>query len=663
MKRQSDAQPSLTVPRPNALGSTDAESWLASIIESSDDGIIGKSLEGIVTSWNLGAKRIFGYSAAEAIGKPITFLIPRELWQEEVEILTRLRNGERISHYETTRIRKDQTRITVSLTVSPVLDSSGTIRGFSKIARDVTETKRIQDSLTRQSRLLDLAYEAILVHDLSGQILYWNRGAERIYGWPAREALGKINHLLLNTTFSEPLETIQKVLIFQGYWEGELCHTTREGKKVVLLSRWVLESSETVPYILETNFDLTEYKQYAEREQFARAEMLAERRFRELIEHAPDGILQVDHSGTIIVANYAAEKMFGYSRDELMGEKVDILVPIASRPGHEGQRKAFASAGVTRSMGQGLELKALRKDGSEFAVEISLSPVHTGNGTNVTAVIRDVTERKQAEQQIRSLQESYTTELECRHKEAERLNQLKSEFMASVSHELRTPLHTIIGFAELLNEEADGPLNEKQKRFLHYIQTDSEHLLGLINDVLDLSRIEAGGGFDMHPETLSLQMAVSEGTNAIRPFANEKSISIREIEVPEVQIVADPLRFRQILYNLLSNAMKFTEAGGEVSINAVLDGIFVQITISDTGIGISPEESVRIFDKFYQVGQTTAGVRQGTGLGLTICKQLVELQGGKIWVDSEPGVGSHFHFTVPAHRAVTGITEGNLTEA
>jgi PAS domain S-box-containing protein len=596
MKRHSDAQPPLTITQPNTLVSMDAEPWLASIVESSDDAIISKSLEGIVTSWNLGAERIFGYSAAEAIGKPITFLIPRELWQEEIEILSRLRNGERLSHYETTRIRKDQARITVSLTVSPVLDTSGAIRGISKIARDITETKLIQDSLTRQSLLLDQAYEAILVHDLSGHILYWNRGAERIYGWPAQEALGKVNYQLLNTTFPEPLETIQKLLISRGHWEGELCHTTREGKKVVLLSRWVLESSETVPRILETNFDLTEYKQSVEREHLARAEMLAERRFRELIEHAPDGILQVDPSGTIIVANHAAEKMFGYSRDDLIGKNVDILVPLANRPGHEGHRKAFAAAHVTRPMGQGLELKALRKDGSEFSVEISLSPIHTGNGTNVTAVIRDVTERKDAEQQIRSLQESYTTELENRKREAERLNQLKSEFMASVSHELRTPLHTIIGFAELLNEEADGPLNEKQKRFLHHIQADSEHLLGLINDVLDLSRIEAGGGFNLHPETLSLRTAILEAANAIGPFATEKSIFIRVVEVPEVQISADPLRFRQILYNLLSNGVKFTETGGEVSVNAALDGIFVQITVSDTGIGISSEESLRVFE-------------------------------------------------------------------
>lgn len=515
----------------------DAERWLAAIVESSDDAIISKTLDGIMTTWNAAAERIFGYTASEAIGRPITILIPPELRDEEVEILKRLRGGGRISHYETERVRKDGRRIAISLSISPIYGANGAITGISKIARDITEHK----------------------------------------------------HLV-------------------------------------------------------------------EREALARAEALAERGFHELIESAPDAILQVGRDGKILIANRTAEQLFGFTREELIGAGVDSLVPEAARSRHAMHREKLASAGISRPMGLGLELYALRKDGTEFPVEISLSPTQSSGEVRVTAVIRDVTERKRAEQQIHSLQQSYMAELENRHKEAERLNTLKSEFIASVSHELRTPLHTIIGFAELLSEEGEGPLNEKQRRFLRHIQTDSEHLLGLINDVLDLSMIEASG-LTLRTETLSLETAISETVNAIRPFAAAKGVTLREGQIPQVDVLADPLRLRQILYNLLSNGVKFTAAGGEVAVIASIDGKMVRITVSDTGVGIAQEEFERIFDKFYQVGKTTVGVRQGTGLGLTICRQLVEMQGGTIWVESEPGKGSHFHFTLPSQPTVTRITE------
>jgi len=383
-----------------------------------------------------------------------------------------------------------------------------------------------------------------------------------------------------------------------------------------------------------------------EQEATIRAEMIAERRFRELIENAPDAILQVDAAGTIVIANRTAETMFGYSHQELLDNSVDELIPKANRAGHAAHRAEFAAAGQSRPMGAGLDLRARRRDGTEFPVEISLSPVHTKNGTHVTAVIRDVTERKRTEERVRLLQESYMMELESRHKESERVNNLQSEFMASVSHELRTPLHTIIGFSELLGEQEHGTLNADQQRFLHHIHADAEHLLGLINDVIDLSRVEAGR-LKVHTENLSLRAAVSEAVNAISAMAGAREVAIREGLCPDVTVLADPLRLRQILYNLLSNGVKFTKPGGEVSVAAKFEGDFVHITVSDTGIGLQAEECSRVFDKFYQVGFTSAGVREGTGLGLAICKQLVEMQGGKIWVESEPGRGSRFQFTLP----------------
>ena len=218
--------------------------------------------------------------------------------------------------------------------------------------------------------------------------------------------------------------------------------------------------------------------------------------------------------------------------------------------------------------------------------------------------------------------------------------------MASISHELRTPLHTIIGFSELLAEEREGPLNEKQRHFLHHIRSDSEHLLSLINDLLDIVKIEDGRA-DLFVEPVPLWSAIAGAVAAISTAAAEKTVSVRGGCDPVLVARADPVRLRQILGNLLSNGVKFTPPGGEVTLNAVAENDSVRITVSDSGIGIAAEERERVFEKFYQTGFTTTGVREGTGVGLTISRQLVELQGGRIWVESAPGFGSHFHFTLP----------------
>ena len=237
-------------------------------------------------------------------------------------------------------------------------------------------------------------------------------------------------------------------------------------------------------------------------------------------------------------------------------------------------------------------------------------------------------------------------ELEARQKEADRLNRLKSEFLASMSHELRTPLHTIIGFADLLGEENDGPLNEKQRRFLRHIQEDSEHLLGLINDVLDLSKIEAGA-VSLRIEDVSLAALISDAVNAIRPRAAIKSLALDTSGIFPGLVAVDPMRLKEVFYNLLSNAVKFTPEGGDITLQTEEEGRFVRITVSDSGIGIPADQLEQVFEKFYQVGYAASGVREGTGLGLAICRRLIEMHGGRIWIESAPGCGSHFHFTVP----------------
>jgi len=380
-----------------------------------------------------------------------------------------------------------------------------------------------------------------------------------------------------------------------------------------------------------------------------RAEVRGEQRFQELLEAAPDGIMQVDAEGRIVLLNRVVERLFGYSRQELLGQPVEVLVPAAQRDKHMAHRDRYRERPATRPMGAALQLEGMRKDGSSFPVEISLSPAQSGEGFVVTAIIRDVTERKLAEDRLRAVQEQYTSELERQNREIERANQLKSEFLASMSHELRTPLHTIIGFSELLGEELEGPLNEKQKRFLNHIHKDSLHLLELINDILDLSKIESGR-LDLRLQPFDFSAVVEESVSAVRgPILAKNIHAVMQVDVPEA-VEADRLRVKQILVNLLSNAVKFTPEGGRVSLQARIDRGMVVTKVTDTGIGIRKEDHEAIFDKFYQTGTTTKGVREGTGLGLAITRHLVERHGGTIEVVSQPGKGSAFTFTIPLNR-------------
>jgi len=382
-----------------------------------------------------------------------------------------------------------------------------------------------------------------------------------------------------------------------------------------------------------------------------------EERFRELLEAAPDAIMQVDAGGRIILLNRVTEDMFGYSRDELLGQPVEVLIPQELHARHAEHRAHYRKHPMTRTMGSGLALEGIRKDGSRFPVEISLSPSHSADGFRVTAIIRDTTERRVAEERMRRVQEEYTqrlaetnAELELTNRELERANRLKSEFLASMSHELRTPLHTIIGFSELLGEELEGPLNEKQTRFVQHIHKDALHLLELINDVLDISKIEADR-LELRPEAFDFTALIAESLASVRSLADAKSHILETASDVPTAVQADRLRIKQILVNLLSNAIKFTPEGGRIRLEARVQDPFVLVSVSDTGVGIPAEEHESIFEKFHQVGATTKGVREGTGLGLAITKRLVEQHGGRIWVQSQPQQGSTFLFTLPMESA------------
>jgi PAS domain S-box-containing protein len=498
------------------------------------------------------------------------------------------------------------------------------------------------------SGLLETPRFGIIAMDSTGDLLLWNRGAEHLFGWKKEEMIG---------------HQASAAFQLQSLPQGELqLRLPRKDGTAIDVEAWTApwrdvagNAKGTLAVFVAASPDRdVEHKLAQAEQQLLRlmeqqtethAAMQIERRFRDLLEAAPDAIIEVDRDGRILLLNFATEKLFGYTKEELLGHPVEMLVPDALRGGHGKHRASYWDHPVTRPMGSGLILHGRHKDGSSVPVEISLSPVKSEDGFRVTAIIRDISERRQTEDRLREMQETYTRELELRNREVEQANQLKSEFLASMSHELRTPLHTIIGFTELLTEELEGPLNPKQQRFMNHIHTDSLHLLSLINDILDISKIESGR-IQLRRESFEIAGVLEETLSSVRPQAAAKSIVISTSVAIPAPIFADRLRVKQILFNLLSNALKFTPEGGKVQVAGARRGAFVEIAVSDTGIGIPKEQHEAVFDKFYQVGATTKGVREGTGLGLAITKALIEEHGGRIWLESEPGKGSRFIFTI-----------------
>ena len=389
-------------------------------------------------------------------------------------------------------------------------------------------------------------------------------------------------------------------------------------------------------------------------------EQAADHQYRRLLDAAPDGILGVDASGRIFLANSQAERMFGYRREEILGKPVELLMPERFRGRHPAHRDDYRCQPAVRPMGFGLDLRAVRADGKEFAVDISLSPFEGESGGEVVCVIRDVTDRKLAEEQIKILNSKLeersrelaimNSELEIRNREVEKANSLKSNFLATMSHELRTPLNAVVGFADLLARQTAGPLTDKQVRFVGHIKESSSHLLALINDILDISKIEAGS-LDLNRESFPLSIVADEVVSTLVPLAAAKELGFTADVGFDLLVHADRVRLKQILYNLLSNAIKFTPPGGNVRLVATPEGAVTHLSVIDTGIGIPREEHETIFEQFRGRRACSQSLPEGgTGLGLAIARLLVEQHGGRIWVQSEPGEGSQVHFTLPWYR-------------
>ncbi len=362
--------------------------------------------------------------------------------------------------------------------------------------------------------------------------------------------------------------------------------------------------------------------------------------FRLLVEAAPNGMVMVDQSGKIVLVNSQAETLFGYTREEMIGQAIEMLVPSRYRGQHPQYRDDFNGTPHARPMGVGRDLFGVRKDGKEVPIEIGLNPINTRFGAFTLASIVDITERKKAD------------ELRRARDKALHESQLKSAFVANISHELRTPLAGIVGMNELL---LNSNLDDQQRKLAEAIQTSAQYLLSIINDLLDISKIEAGK-LNLRRIPFSSISLVQDTVRLLADNARSKKLAlITQIDysIPDY-LVGDPDRIRQVLINLLSNAIKFTEKGS-VNIESRLEeenelDVRVRFVVKDTGVGISEEDTHLLFQPFTQLDSSSRKRFAGTGLGLSISRTLVELMGGKITAESSPGQGSTFSFVIPLQK-------------
>jgi PAS domain S-box-containing protein len=615
------------------------DATLAAIVRSAPDAVISKTVDGIVTSWNAAAERLYGYRAEQMIGRPIERTFPADKMQEESDRHARVAAGVPESGFRCTRVHADGHLVDVVMSMTPVYDGFGRLVTIASISRPVTDAERAQD---RFASLLEAAPDAIVCVGGDGRIVTVNAQTTRLFGYTRDELLGAEMEMLLPETLTEVHRSHRADFLLhpqlRTMGQGlSLSARRRDGSVFPVEVSLAPDTSGTDFTVIAAVRDVT-----AQREIEARA-VENESRLRQVTESVETVFVLIElNTSRYLYLSSGFEKLFGSEPRDLMASQslMDDLI-------HPEDRDIWLSnrAAITRGEAVQAQYRIQRRDGQQSWLRVTSTPVENPQGpvTRTVITIEDVTSHVEASEALRNA-EAVARKAEA---EARNANEAKNQFLSRMSHELRTPLNAVLGFGQLLQRRLADTDNADAIR---HILKGGRHLLDLINDVLDIARIESGE-MSLSTESVALEELVAETIDLLRPLATDAGVMLHAEGGPaEDHVLADRQRLRQILLNLLSNAIKYNHTDGDVWVGWQASDGYVAVTVRDNGQGIAPEYQARLFTPFDRLGAEASGV-EGTGIGLALTRALAEMMGGSITVESAPGQGSTFTVTLVAAPA------------
>jgi PAS domain S-box-containing protein len=561
--------------------------------------------------------------------------------------------------------RKDGTVVYCEWYNSAMINSPGGLVWGLSLALDVTERHKMEEALRENEQRLISIYNTVA--DIIFQLAVEPDGRFRFISVNAAflKVTGLSRDAIIGKTVTEVVPEPSRTLVLAKY---------RQAVELKTIVRWeetsdypggrltgevsiapVLNENGKCTHLVGSVHDITERKQVQE------ALRASEEKYRNLFEAAPIGIFQSKISGRFLSANPRLAAMFGYdSPDELISSVRDCTTDTYV----DGDQRRAVLRRIKQTKGYvQSEVTYKRKDGSQFICNLYMRAVDPEDpDSTLEGFNEDITERKQAEAELREAHlvlerrvVERTVELSAANERLTELDRLKSQFLASMSHELRTPLNSIIGFTSLLRRGLSGPVSEEQAKQLGIVQSSAAHLLGLINDLLDVSRVEAGKA-DLQCESFNFVDVVNEVLRIMQPIAERKGLPVVTSIRESISMIGDRKRAVQILLNLVANAVKFTETGS-VTISACVREKALYVEVSDTGIGIKPQHLGMLFEAFRQLDGSAKRIYEGTGLGLYLCRKLLTMMGGEIRVESEYGTGSRFMYSMPLQLPAESVSE------